>query len=643
MTTRFAFLFLLLALSQLHALTAAEDSFPLHRAAAQGDSEALRKLIKAGEDVNRAGMVGYTPLIDAAYAGKSDCLRLLLAAGADVNRADNFSCTALSYAAAQGHAECVRLLLEVTGIDVNKADIDNETPLIKACLHSQEDCIKLLLDAPNLKIAPNFWEQIFLHVIGTAPESLCISRMLGQKIPFEQIPMNTLESFILLAPKTEESGASTILSLPDINIRRTDAAGKTLLHYAAAAENELIIRLLLAAGADVNAPDKQGNTPIDCCPRGGECHELLKQACGISNQQKNPPVILRIKAHDSSQLRALLEEGADVNCTDSCGVPALMLAVYHQQCHPDARENLRMLLQHPRIDVNRADKEGSTPLHAAADYGRADVLRELLNTPGIQANVSDSRGRTPLHEAAESGSAECARLLLQNGSIDINQADKDGQTALHIALEQNHADCVHLLLNSPGLRINQADKYGETALHTAAEKGLAELMQKLLQIPGIDVNSHSRTGQITPLMAAVPHPKCVEILLNDERTDTTRKNFMGDTALHIACRQGNAESLCILLTRPTETQQLNELLQYCIFRNRVSCVELLLKQGHTDIGTISQGIHTAATHGYTEILRMLLRIPGAVFNKQELLYETTQNGNFDCTELLLQSEEAPHP
>ncbi len=637
MTTRIFLCFLFLALNQFHTVKAEETAFPLHRAAAMGHEEVLQELIKGGEDVNRAGIVGYTPLIDAAYAGKADCLRLLLEAGADVNRADNFGCTPLGYAAAQGHAECVKLLLQATGIDINKTDIDNETPLIKACLHLEEECVNILLDASNLNIAPDFWEKIFLCAISTAPESIRICRMLGQKIPFEQIPMNALEDFIQLAPKTEDSGVIALLSPPGINIRRTDAAGKTLLHYAAAAENKFIIRLLLAAGADVNASDKQGNTPIDCIPGRGECHELLKQACGISNQQKNPPVIIRIQAHDATQLRALLEEGADVNCTDSCGVPALMLAVYHLPCHPDAQENLRMLLHHPRIDVNRADKEGSTPLHAAADYGQADVLRELLNFPVIQANVTDTRGRTPLHEAAESGSAECVRLLLQNGSIDINQADKDGQTALHIALKQNHADCIHLLLNSPELRINQADKYGETALHIAAEKGLPELMQKILQLPGIEVNSHARTGQTTPLMAAVPHSECVEILLNDERTDTTRKNFMGDTALHMACQQGNAESLRILLTRPTNKQLLSELLQCSIFNNQVSCVELLLKQGDADIGTISQGIHTAATRGYTEILRMLLSIPGTVFNMQELLYEATKNDHLDCVELLIAS------
>ncbi len=637
MTTRTFLCFLFLALNQFHTVKAEETTFPLHRAAAMGHTQILQELIKGGEDVNRAGIAGYTPLIDAAYAGKADCLRLLLEAGADVNRADSFGCTPLGYAAAQGHDECVKLLLQVAGIDINKTDIDNETPLIKACLHLQEDCVKLLLDAPNLNIAPNFWEKVFFCAISTAPESIRICRMLGQKIPFEQIPMNALEHFIQLAPKTEESGAIALLSPPGINVRRTDTAGKTLLHYAAAAENKFIIRLLLAAGADVNAADKQGNTPLDCCPGKWECHELLKQACAISNQQKNPPVIIRIKAHDATQLRALLEEGADVNCADSCGIPALMLAVYHQQCHPDAQENLRMLLKHPHIDVNRADKEGRTPLHAAADYGRADVLRELLNFPVIQANVSDSRGRTPLHEAAESGSAECVRLLLQNGSIDINQADKDGQTALLIALEQNHADCIHLLLNSPELSINQADKYGETALHLAAEKGLPELMQKILQIPGIEVNSAARTGQTTPLMAAVPHPECVKLLVNDERTDTTRKNFMGDTALHLACQQGNTESLRILLTRPTDKQQLSELLQCSIFNNQVSCVELLLKQGETDTAIISQGIHTAATHGYTEILRMLLRIPGAVFDMQELLYEATQNGHHSCVELLLQT------
>jgi hypothetical protein len=41
-----------------------------------------------------------------------------------------------------------------------------------------------------------------------------------------------------------------------------DPHGKTPLHRAVAASNEAMARLLLANGADVNAKDNKGNTPL---------------------------------------------------------------------------------------------------------------------------------------------------------------------------------------------------------------------------------------------------------------------------------------------------------------------------------------------------------------------------------------------
>ena len=149
MTTRLTLYLLLFLLSFSPVSRAAEERYPLHHAAAQGQEEVLQQLIREGHDVNMAGIAGYTPLIDAAYAGEVECVRLLLAAGADVNQTDNFHCTPLAYAALQGHAACVKLLLSAPGIDINKADMDDETPLEKAILSQQEECTALLLDAPR--------------------------------------------------------------------------------------------------------------------------------------------------------------------------------------------------------------------------------------------------------------------------------------------------------------------------------------------------------------------------------------------------------------------------------------------------------------------------------------------------------------
>ncbi len=61
--------------------------------------EWVKRLIRAGVDVNQPNLYGITPLIIAAKQGKKEFVRLLLNAGADINKADKHGRTIWTYAA----------------------------------------------------------------------------------------------------------------------------------------------------------------------------------------------------------------------------------------------------------------------------------------------------------------------------------------------------------------------------------------------------------------------------------------------------------------------------------------------------------------------------------------------------------------
>ena len=328
--------------------------------------------------------------------------------------------------------------------------------------------------------------------------------------------MNELEHLIMLRAPTEESPITFFLASPTLNVHRRDESGKTLLHYAVQWNHASVLKLLLAAGADVNAMDNDGHTPLDYCRRydAEGCYALLTQTNGKRNDKQDPPLILRIHAHEPGRLREVLQGGADVNATDSDGCPALVWAIIHAARAQEAYRNaalecLHILLKHPEININQSDKKGCLPLHHAVAVG----------------------------------STECIRLLLQTGDCDINQADRQGTTALHLALSSDKTACAHLLVTAPGINVHLPNKHGETPLHLAAAHGNADMVRHLLTRSGIQVNARTAISQNTPLMQAVRHPECVRLLVNDARTDVSLKNFMGETALSLAHQWGNAESL----------------------------------------------------------------------------------------------------
>ncbi len=82
----------------------------IHRAAGNGNIEAVKKHLADGADVNAKSSGGRTPLLGAAHRGHKEIVELLIAKGADVNVKDKYGNTPLDRAIQQKHTETAALL-----------------------------------------------------------------------------------------------------------------------------------------------------------------------------------------------------------------------------------------------------------------------------------------------------------------------------------------------------------------------------------------------------------------------------------------------------------------------------------------------------------------------------------------------------
>jgi hypothetical protein len=123
-------------------------------------------------------------------------------------------------------------------------------------------------------------------------------------------------------------------------------------------------------------------------------------------------------------LSALLGR-SDLNVAQTTyhGFPAIYIATQDSE-HAAA---LKLLLQHPRIDVNQATVgDGSTPLCKACLDGNVVATRLLLAHPRIDPNKCKKTGFNPLLLATQGSHAECVRLLLEPGrGTNVNHSDRD--------------------------------------------------------------------------------------------------------------------------------------------------------------------------------------------------------------------------
>ena len=111
--------------------TAKAPDISIHKAANEGNIEAVKQHAAAGRDLNAKDSVRWTPLHWAAIKGHKEIAELLIDNGAEVNAKDGDSWTPLVVAAWQGHKEVAELLI-AKGADVNAKDENSLTPLDQA-------------------------------------------------------------------------------------------------------------------------------------------------------------------------------------------------------------------------------------------------------------------------------------------------------------------------------------------------------------------------------------------------------------------------------------------------------------------------------------------------------------------------------
>ncbi|CAK9115057.1 unnamed protein product [Durusdinium trenchii] len=142
-----------------------------------------------------------------------------------------------------------------------------------------------------------------------------------------------------------------------------------------------VVRLLLEAGADLNAATQCGHTVLMFAAQNG-----------------HPDVV-----------RVLLEAGADPKAATQDWATALMFAA--QNGHPDV---VRLLLE-AGADPNAATRCGHTVLMFAAQNGHLEVARVLLEV-GADPNAAMQDGATALMDATVHGHLEVVRVLLKAGA-----------------------------------------------------------------------------------------------------------------------------------------------------------------------------------------------------------------------------------
>lgn len=560
---------------------------PLHSAAVYNREKEVLNQLKVDHQIHATDTLGRSPLVLALLSSQFNAAHHLLHESGRANHSawDPKKWSPLHHAAAlSGQPEFAQQVAEYyrkdkdgqTTLGLSARDIDGRLPGHIAVIHRHPQLIEHLFDKDTVRIQDTQGSSaLHLAVINDNIEAIPILISLeykwhnkteegaskdldGTSTSVEPLPLLKSKDkhgrlAVDLAAELGKIDALNQLLDPNLDSQSTaspngthprdhgglglgslpccqedTSLGSTPLHYAASTGQVLAIRLLRERGADVEARDKEGRTP------------LFRAA-----YEENAPSI-------NVLLDPTLGTPANPNTMDKNGTPALLISVGYSTSIAAATE----LLSAESIDPDATNSSNLTLMHLAARDGRHELV-DLLLERRVNVNIMDSQDRTAIDLATDPIIIE--KLLTYSRQLNPDAEEYFAQQLLAAVAnaQDDQLDKIKSLLKDNMAAPTATTDRGENVLHLAVKKGRIDIVDILLSadhikyFPGFLDKTTETDCTALHLACELQDVSILEYLLK-LNTSPSQKTELGDTALHVAVKAGNDNIVRTLLATERE-------------------------------------------------------------------------------------------
>jgi len=473
-----AFAWVVLGAVTTTAVYARPGDARLVTAAKNRDFSAVQTLLKQRADANSPDVDGMTPLHWAAHWDQLDAVKLLLSAGANAKAVNRYGVTPLHEATLVADVAMMDALLKA-GANPNATYGSGETPLMIAARTGKLEAVKLLLDNhADINAAEEFR--------GQTPIMFAASEDHADVVKF------------LIDHGAQVNGRSTKYSFGEVSMANGGAfvdraeGGLTPLFFASRQGALETVRVLVAAGADVNVTETQyGFTPLMTALFNGHydvAGMLIENGANVNDgslyltiemrnlsfykNRPNPPDKDK-QLGSMDVLKMLLDRGADPNRAYTKKIPPRE-AQGDIKVTAGATPLFRATKSTDIPAINLLISKGANPSVGTTDHSTPLMVAAGLGTP-LTATEDDVQG------SAKGDPIDAIKLFLKAGA-DINAQNDLGFTALHYAAQLGRNRMVEVLAAN-GAKLDLKNKADKTPLDLAsgpAKASTAALLKQLM-------------------------------------------------------------------------------------------------------------------------------------------------------------------
>ena len=351
----------------------------------------------------------------------------------------------------------------------------------------------------------------------------------------------------------------------EVNCRRP-GDGRTPLFHAVTLYHDINLMTLLQHGADVNAHDKNGDTPLHAAitQSASNTKTLLSYGANPNAQNKNgeaPLHVMRSYAFSEETVSLMLEAKADLELKTDAGLTVLMRAVKNRTNLAGVKD---LIKAGARVDA--CDLSGRSVLHLACEQEQSANLVRTLVEAGANPTARDFAGNTILHQVARQSRSyhqtEQLKLLETILELGVSPSFRNnmGQTPFDIAAGMQRGRMMTTYKTDPyefllgpksNLSVNEPDYRGIRPIHLAATLSEAQFVRLIEE--GADPLAVTVEGQSVLQIACRARQSNIVGMILDLYKELGRTTLVdhvdkqGKTALHYAVKSGRLESVNLLL------------------------------------------------------------------------------------------------